>query len=935
MRFIKQNLNFRTNSLSYPPIIVLRVCLFNFIIYQVLTMLCRLIADFIKDRQAGISLLTMGLMPLFLLMTVVAYDFGRFFMLSRVMSSATQQTAEWIKAKDAVNTYDFDSNDAKLYFDNLMKRHIVTTGSLAGGITSTNLELKVDTQRQQFWLVTKANYNLTVSKLSTGFAVPTLPLYTKVITKVSPPPLFVTIVFSAGEMQSEGEHAYGAGYDNQNNATKGVSWSSSYYTDAIGHTVTPRTTPTHNFYMVAALVKELTSKYIGTRKLYMNIIPVSATINLNPHGYSSSPQGSNETTLPDWIYHDTGFDYDNTSMAPKTSAICITNRTLPDVNSVGPMNYYFNKPDWEIQFIYRLSSFTPEYYRINTTANSIENSDFANNSLNSSGIYATDWFNDEEMLMDSSFLHYAKLTDASGTYCLYSCALAAQKRGYPFHFLDGSQPNTACPAIDSTPALATFQQVTSTTYPADTRSSNGTTLSGNQIFWDYMRNYIDPARQSSFRIWGSPNLAFGLQIAYENIGHVQNTQLINNNINLNAAGAYDPRSEFQVFVVSDQIGGVKNAGGASYINSNPTSIITKSRIPFSNKCINWPDGTLILSPILMQLCNPSLDAAQNATYFLTLPANSRQDYASGPFSFSHMWWDSAFNPASSACFANSMIGTQSCNVVYAATPLMVMKHFYNITNFALDLRYNKAGTNPMKRPKVYFIDTGSGKISNDCVNSNRNPYIDNYIYDGSVTSAAQVTQALIPFNQLWLKPCNAYAAMVGYETYYPTAWKPNWSSQAIFDPSTQYEGGIISMASDDTIAQSIDTYLASPTTYPVGPNSRAFLEQYAPADINVSGFDRVYTFHYTNPDATVFNNDPVDPTNRNIDNFASKYLPIVYYDSSYKMQVRSHAVNFNYYNSWDNIATVNNFTNAAKIAAFVVADTDWASPITRPKFGSP
>ena len=45
---------------------------------------------------------------------------------------------------------------------------------------------------------------------------------------------------------------------------------------------------------------------------------------------------------------------------------------------------------------------------------------------------------------------------------------------------------------------------------------------------------------------------------------------------------YDKNSEFFVYVVSDQIGGVKNAGGAAYI-TNPTD---NNRYPFANLCQN-------------------------------------------------------------------------------------------------------------------------------------------------------------------------------------------------------------------------------------------------------------------------------------------------------------------------------------------------------------
>jgi hypothetical protein len=591
--------------------------------------------------------------------------------------------------------------------------------------------------------------------------------------------------------------------------------------------VTTRTTPTHNYYMTTALVKELAGKF-QFRKHYMNIIPVSATINLNPLDYSAIPKGTKERKLPQWLYNSNFYDYD-TSKTINANPYCITNRDI-----IGGKSSY---------------SFLQDYYRI-------EKSEI-NTTL---PIYINNSFTHDQLLADNSILHVS-----GSTLSTYSNANWTQSRGYPYSNLTGD----ICPAYNTTPALASFQEITTADYTAD--STSKISVSENELFWDYMRNYIDPSKVKNYAIWGSPNISFGLQIAFENIAYVQNYNSINFNNN-----NYDKDSEFLLYVVSDQIGGVKNASGAQYV-SNPSDIV---RWRTYNRCLNATVAT-------SDDCGSLL--ARNYSG-LNLPSNSVGTPTRSPFQFTHFWWDSAYNVTSAGCFANVITDLVSCDIFYSAHPEQVVHNFYNIINYSIDLKYNKNKTKSFKRPKVYFIDTGSGKADDECQASNKNQ--STYTTYDNTYSMSYITQNALQYTDP--KPCMAYAEMAGYKTNYPIlVFK---IAAIVFD----YEGGIITMGGG---LSKLDEWIDSSSMNTV-PN------------IHASGFDKVFAYKFVQKSGRV---------NRNIDKYAGFNLPIDYYNSSYKLQLKSHPNSSATYDT-----TVNNTANAASIAKYVVQQSLLAQPILRP-----
>ena len=81
-------------------------------------------------------------------------------------------------------------------------------------------------------------------------------------------------------------------------------------------------------------------------------------------------------------------------------------------------------------------------------------------------------------------------------------------------------------------------------------------------------------------------------------------------------------------------------------------------------------------------------------------------------------------------------------------------------------------------------------------------------------------------------------------------------------------------------------------------------------------FDKVFAYK--------FNQTPSGFA-RNLDAWATNNLPIDYYNSNYKLQVRSNSKSSAAYDN-----SVNNATNAANIAKYVVQQSLLAPPILRP-----
>ena len=783
-------------------------------------MLWRLLGHFSYDKQAGIALTTALSILSLILLIYTGLDLARYHMINRGLSSAAQQTVEWMANRGASATEDPNvlTRDAIV---GRMGKNIIPSTALYSGITSVTTTFSYDGPTGVSRLIVKANYNLMLRKTFN-----LQPLAMSADARIKLNPVFVSIVFSSGEMRSEGNDIYGQGLTGSLAPNRGVSWSSPYYTGVINQTVGTRSTPTHNYYMTAALVKELASKF-QYRKHYMNIIPVSATINLNPKDYVAIPQGTNEGQLPLWIYNSSYSGGDDTSAAIKTEAYCITNRTIAG-----------GTPSW---------GFLLDYYNVIPSEIST-----------TLPFHATNTLSHDQLLADNTISYTIE-----GSFASYSNPNWNQPRGYPYSKLIGD----VCPAYNTTPALASFQELTTGSYTPDSRSK--LSPSQNEIFWDYMRNYIDPDLANNYAIWGSPNISFGLQIAFENIGYVQNYKKINSKLN-----DYDKNSEFFVYVVSDQIGGVKNAGGAAYI-TNPTD---NNRYPFANLCQNAASAIQECAAIPIF-----------KTYSNILPTRNTGDPISNRFQFTHFWWDNAYNVTGSGCFTVAIGLFLSCERFYSAHPEQVVHNFYNIINYSIDLKYDK--NKDFKRPKVFFIDTGSGKTDDECQASNKNQSTYT-IYDTTGTITTPITNPAPHYTAT--KPCMAYAEMAGYNTNYPYIF----IGAASINATT--EGALINTGKSFSYRDEwIDV-----GSFALGIKTHA------------SGFDKVFAYK--------FNQTPSGFA-RNLDAWATNNLPIDYYNSNYKLQVRSNSKSSAAYDN-----SVNNATNAANIAKYVVQQSLLAPPILRP-----
>jgi hypothetical protein len=94
------------------------------------------------------------------------------------------------------------------------------------------------------------------------------------------------------------------------------------------------------------------------------------------------------------------------------------------------------------------------------------------------------------------------------------------------------------------------------------------------------------------------------------------------------------------------------------------------------------------------------------------------------------------------------------------------------------------------------------------------------------------------------------------------------------------------------------------------------IDRYAVADVSASGFNRVFTYKYKQ-ESTV--------TTRNLDTYAANFLPVYYYNTTDKLQIRSNSNDKSIYDSTVNIAT-----NAKSIAQLIIKHLNDGPTITRP-----
>ena len=132
-------------------------------------MLLRLLRDFIQNCEAGIGLFTVFLYPVFIIQILVGYDLGRYFMLTRLVASATEQTAQTITMR-GVNDGEDANLIAKTIFEARMGSNIVTTPD-GNGLISTSVTFTHEPDTDLNRLVVKTNYNLLLSKLISSTAI--------------------------------------------------------------------------------------------------------------------------------------------------------------------------------------------------------------------------------------------------------------------------------------------------------------------------------------------------------------------------------------------------------------------------------------------------------------------------------------------------------------------------------------------------------------------------------------------------------------------------------------------------------------------------------------------------------------------------------------------------------------------------------------------
>ena len=838
-------------------------------------MFMRLIRDYSRDNKAAIALMTVAFMPLFLVLIYTAHDIGRYFMVQRTVASASQQTYDWIVARGASASEDANAL-AKTALTTRLGKNIVDDGSGANGIKNITVTVSRNSKNDIARIDIKGQYNLMLGNL---LNLPTFPI-AATVGKVIDPPIFITIVFNSGEMRSEGTRIYG-NLQTVNNAVllpgpnRGVSWSNLYYTDFLGQTVPTRDMPTTNYFMVTALVKQLVKKYAG-RTIYMNIIPVSATINLNPGPISGALPGSNEGKLPPWTLNssdsetlDSFFLFNLNPQTPR----CISNRSFPGSSVTGSiMRDYYEVQASEIRHTDRSITNTkvpPVFFNKNGVGNSFT-------SLNKN------FFSHENLLKDNK-LRYS--TD-EGVGTSSNGSLFNLTRGYPSFILAAG---SSCPAINTTPALGSFQQVTTQDYPMP----GGTTE--NDIFWDYMRNHIDPDKVSNYAIWGSPNMNFGLQIAYENIGHVQNTGTINNN-----GKKLDPKSEFLVFMVSDQIGAVKNVAGVSTaIIGDSFGNVTKNKRAATKslytQCVSVGSGPGNSEPGLAAGCVvPDINAnILNPTPVL---------FGNKPkFEFSHFGYDDFYNLAGPFCFDGPTYQEYTCDSMYSATTVSVIQNFYNIINYSLDIKYNNDLAKKLIKPRVFFIDTGSGKPTNQCE-----------MVNGFTSSFFDKTGSEFD-PRIGNKFCTAYTDLVGYKKdplprkFVACAPKTNCPFSNLPSGGVS-QGGIFSVTSDPPM-------LFAPN--PSNPLKRGNLWAGDKTE-SITGLTGVFTYQIN------------EFTDTNVDSITNTgvFVPVQFYPIAKKLMVNSNPLSLIDENGTTSRQT--NVNNAAEIASFVANNMDSFPAITSP-----
>ena len=126
-------------------------------------MLWRLLGHFSYDKQAGIALTTALSILSLILLIYTGLDLARYHMINRGLSSAAQQTVEWMANRGASATEDPNvlTRDAIV---GRMGKNIIPSTALYSGITSVTTTFSYDGPTGVSRLIVKANYNLMLRK---------------------------------------------------------------------------------------------------------------------------------------------------------------------------------------------------------------------------------------------------------------------------------------------------------------------------------------------------------------------------------------------------------------------------------------------------------------------------------------------------------------------------------------------------------------------------------------------------------------------------------------------------------------------------------------------------------------------------------------------------------------------------------------------------
>ena len=205
------------------------------------------------------------------------------------------------------------------------------------------------------------------------------------------------------------------------------------------------------------------------------------------------------------------------------------------------------------------------------------------------------------------------------------------------------------------------------------------------------------------------------------------------------------------------------------------------------------------------------------------------------------------------------------------------------------MKYNKNFTTHLPKPKVFFIDTGSGKSDDVCQMSNKK-YLYS-IYNEFDSFNKRYYDALHYLNKQY---CFAYANIMGY---YRLLTNPYDSTL----PNQIQMGGIIGLdTTSNAGASSTDFYLRDLW---VSDNKNSITGLSGIIAPRITAFNNLSTYTYTSP-----------------------FLPMNYYNATDKMQVNSNPLASAA--TYDN--TVNNKTKAALIAKFAVKASLGAPAIVSP-----